>query len=242
MIRPIRINIDETCSSSFTEISKVNLLFRRMNEAIRHEKEEYIKQKGIMLNESTLKKISRFLKRQGRVTERIYILDKYIDACKKIENFNYILASESSYAELKKISKVEMLHLISNIFNYIEDINSYFSKTLIKPKNDLIYFHPVKSKFEHIEYYLLELVNRHREPKKKVNIKSNFSVEVKKAFLELGLKSGDNVSASIIKKQYKEMAKKHHPDKGGCVNKMQKLNEAYAVAKSYFDNKSNSCC
>lgn len=238
MIRPISISIDKICSSSnFNDISKVNLLFRCMNDVIRQEKEEYIELKKIMLNESVLKKISRFLKRQGNIEKRIDTLNKYIDACKKIENYNYILASQSSHEELKNITSLEIINLMDNIYDYIEDINFYFLKTLSKPNSNVIYFRDVKSSFEEIDFYLIELTKRHKKFRKTTNPRSNFSYEVKKAFLDLGLKAGDNVSASIIKNQYRKMAKIHHPDRGGDIIQMQKINDAYIIAKSYFDKK-----
>lgn len=60
--------------------------------------------------------------------------------------------------------------------------------------------------------------------------KNTIPYEVKKAFIELGIQSGSDVSVSIVKKAYKKMALKHHPDKGGSVEKMVEINNYYETA------------
>lgn len=36
-------------------------------------------------------------------------------------------------------------------------------------------------------------------------------------------------SATELKQTYRKLALVHHPDKGGCVNVMQKINEEYSI-------------
>ncbi len=44
------------------------------------------------------------------------------------------------------------------------------------------------------------------------------------------------VSYKEIKKRYKELSKRHHPDKGDESERMAKINEAYAILKNYIEN------
>lgn len=59
--------------------------------------------------------------------------------------------------------------------------------------------------------------------------------EVKKAFIELGVPSGSDVSVTIIKKAYKKMALQHHPDRGGSVDKMAEINNHYDIAIKWLN-------
>ena len=43
------------------------------------------------------------------------------------------------------------------------------------------------------------------------------------------------ISREDIKIQYKFLAKKNHPDKGGDVEKMEQLNTAYKLLMKYID-------
>ena len=44
------------------------------------------------------------------------------------------------------------------------------------------------------------------------------------------------VTREEIKKQYRFMAKKHHPDRGGESRTMEELNKAYAFLNDYIDS------
>lgn len=44
----------------------------------------------------------------------------------------------------------------------------------------------------------------------------------------------DNIDIVLIKRQYKTLAMKYHPDKGGSVQKMQEINDAYRKIKQYY--------
>ena len=44
------------------------------------------------------------------------------------------------------------------------------------------------------------------------------------------------VTKSDIKKRYKELASKYHPDKGSDINKMVQINSAYKTIMEYIDN------
>ena len=44
------------------------------------------------------------------------------------------------------------------------------------------------------------------------------------------------VTKSEIKKRYKELAAKYHPDRSNKSNKMSEINEAYKVIMEYIDN------
>lgn len=79
--------------------------------------------------------------------------------------------------------------------------------------------------------------SHYNQRKTKTNNKvnnNNIPRDVVKALIKLGLKGG-NVNATIIKKAYKEMAIKNHPDKGGSTDKMAEINIAYDTAMKYFN-------
>ena len=47
----------------------------------------------------------------------------------------------------------------------------------------------------------------------------------------------DLESASKLKKKYRALAKKHHPDVGGSEDKFKELNEAYSLLLNFFSKK-----
>ncbi|MBN2769825.1 MAG: J domain-containing protein [Spirochaetes bacterium] len=51
------------------------------------------------------------------------------------------------------------------------------------------------------------------------------------AFYVFGLDSKDY---KLIKKRYRQLASKYHPDKGGSIDKMKEINESYALLKKIF--------
>jgi curved DNA-binding protein CbpA len=59
-----------------------------------------------------------------------------------------------------------------------------------------------------------------------------FEMSYEEAKKLLGIKDNDDVQSA-----YKAMAKKHHPDKGGSVEMMQKINQAYDLLKDNKDGK-----
>lgn len=72
---------------------------------------------------------------------------------------------------------------------------------------------------------------------------SYFVMNYKNAFeileIDLSQTNSDNISLEYLKKQYKKLALKHHPDKNGNTlesnEKFQQINEAYNYLKSNFD-------
>ena len=61
--------------------------------------------------------------------------------------------------------------------------------------------------------------------------------ELKKACEILGI--GSQVSVSLIKKTYRELSLKYHPDrckKKNCEKKMKQINHAYKLLLSYAEN------
>jgi DnaJ-class molecular chaperone len=44
------------------------------------------------------------------------------------------------------------------------------------------------------------------------------------------------VTREEIKRQYRHLAKKHHPDRGGDAETMRRIAEAYAILTEYIDN------
>ena len=57
---------------------------------------------------------------------------------------------------------------------------------------------------------------------------------IQRALDTLGLPS--LVSYKDIKRRYRELSKKSHPDRGGEESEMAKINEAYTVLKNYIEN------
>lgn len=43
------------------------------------------------------------------------------------------------------------------------------------------------------------------------------------------------ISREDIKKQYRFLARKHHPDKGGDAQKMEEINQAYTTLITYIE-------
>ena len=44
------------------------------------------------------------------------------------------------------------------------------------------------------------------------------------------------VTKADIRKQYRYMAKKYHPDHGGDMGKMEQINHAYKILMQYIDD------
>ncbi len=63
---------------------------------------------------------------------------------------------------------------------------------------------------------------------------SNIVQNIQKALDILGLPP--LVSLKDIKNRYYYLAKKHHPDRGGDVKEMEKINRAYEILKEYAEN------
>lgn len=57
--------------------------------------------------------------------------------------------------------------------------------------------------------------------------------------LQIPLDSGQRLTLPLIREAYREMAMNHHPDAGGSVEMMRRLNEAYQLLKELYRNKEN---
>ena len=57
--------------------------------------------------------------------------------------------------------------------------------------------------------------------------------KIKEALEILGLPS--MITREDIKNQYRHLAKKYHPDRGGNPEEMEKINRAYALLIAYID-------
>ena len=44
------------------------------------------------------------------------------------------------------------------------------------------------------------------------------------------------ITKEDIRTQYRFLARKHHPDRGGDAAKMEKINEAYAILMKYIED------
>ena len=44
------------------------------------------------------------------------------------------------------------------------------------------------------------------------------------------------ISLKELRKRYRELAKKHHPDTHNAAETMHRINEAYALLKDYMEN------
>jgi len=62
---------------------------------------------------------------------------------------------------------------------------------------------------------------------------SEISSDIKEALEILGLPS--LVTHEDIKRQYRHLAKKYHPDQGGSTEEMERINHAYRLLNSYIE-------
>ena len=44
------------------------------------------------------------------------------------------------------------------------------------------------------------------------------------------------ISLKDLRKRYRQLARKHHPDNGGSEEAMHSINEAYALLRGYMEN------
>lgn len=58
--------------------------------------------------------------------------------------------------------------------------------------------------------------------------------------LQIPIDSGQRLTLPLIREAYREMAMNHHPDAGGSVEMMRRLNEAYQLLKELYRNKEAS--
>ena len=58
--------------------------------------------------------------------------------------------------------------------------------------------------------------------------------EIENALETLGLPK--LITKDDVKKQYRFLARKHHPDKGGDADKMEQVNHAYRLLMKYIDD------
>jgi len=62
---------------------------------------------------------------------------------------------------------------------------------------------------------------------------SKTSSQIKEALETLGLPS--LISKDDIKKQYRHLAKRYHPDKGGDSEEMERISHAYTLLMEYIE-------
>lgn len=55
--------------------------------------------------------------------------------------------------------------------------------------------------------------------------------------LQIPIDAGQRLTLPLIREAYREMAMNHHPDAGGSVEMMRRLNEAYQLLKELYRNK-----
>lgn len=55
--------------------------------------------------------------------------------------------------------------------------------------------------------------------------------------LQIPIDSGQRLTLPLIREAYRDMAMNHHPDAGGSVEMMRRLNEAYQLLKELYRNK-----
>jgi hypothetical protein len=65
-------------------------------------------------------------------------------------------------------------------------------------------------------------------PSQSINVNQNYLKE-----LEIDVPES-NITLDMVKSQYRKLSMIHHPDKGGCTEKMQRINEAYTKLKSRY--------
>ncbi len=61
---------------------------------------------------------------------------------------------------------------------------------------------------------------------------NKISLKIREALETLALPT--LVTEEDIKKQYRHLAKKYHPDQGGDAREMEKINQAYTLLTSYI--------
>jgi len=62
-------------------------------------------------------------------------------------------------------------------------------------------------------------------------------LQAQKTLSRLGFQVGEMVELSSVKKRYRELAKQHHPDRGGDAEKMARINRDYTIVlRGYAKN------
>jgi len=62
----------------------------------------------------------------------------------------------------------------------------------------------------------------------------SITVEIEKSLEILGLPK--LITKDDIKKRYRYLAKRHHPDRGGSTDKMEEISSAYRLLMHYIDH------
>ena len=136
-----------------------------------------------------------------------------------MSNYLYFFKSfkndKSIYKKVIILSIAIILLII--VFSFTKSMNMYIENGI---KQDLSY----KTLYIDTDFNTnsISLINKIKEIK-----------HVSDAFRVLGVEKG-KVNMKIAKLCYKKAAMKHHPDKGGSVEKMQEINKAYDIIKEYF--------
>jgi len=109
----------------------------------------------------------------------------------------------------------------------------YFSNTVINENADpLIQHDPLKDYYLDISHYFETSENEVNELLSSFWKKYLAQDDKQQALKTLELPA--NSSYEVIKKQYRLMAQKHHPDKGGCSKYFTKINAAKSILDKLY--------
>ena len=151
--------------------------------------------------------------------------------------------TETIYTGLKNImfiyqNKVEIDHEVFKftIKQHAELLSEIGQFTLDGSTNHLTNF---DSRFCYYKIFtcIQDLLGRIYVEYQNVRVQFNTTNLIKQYLNELEIDPNlENVTIELIKKQYKKLALKYHPDKGGDAERMQKLNNAYEELCKHFNS------
>lgn len=162
--------------------------------------------------------------------------------CKDIIEANNIIVSLINAYKIMDQNNIDPIFLFWEHKSFITSINYQFKG--LRNYEKFHKKHPYKKdyneSYEKLRYEMQKILYRLRhkkdEPKRNKSSKNRQDIipnNIKQSLNILGISSG-NIDFNIIRKSYKQAAKKHHPDKGGSINQMQRINQAYDTLKKYY--------
>lgn len=151
--------------------------------------------------------------------------------CKELLAVNEVVIGLINAYKIAEQNNIEPIHFfwehkdfIATVrlqFKSLKGYKKYPKKHFLHENYDVCY--------ERLRCKLINLINENKQYVKQENNISNHIITAAKT---LGI-AHNNINIDLIKKNYKIAAKKYHPDRGGSMEQMQKINEAYEILKEY---------